>query len=420
MKKRVFVLIIAVVLLLSMASCSSKATEVNFGTFRGTFSPFFLRDMQDLSVVGAVFDSLLVADSEGKFIYDAYTQGIGIADITVSNDGANTVCTVQVGKDIYFSDGVQLTAKDVAYSMYVYADLEYDGWSYFSTSPVEGLLNYRYGTTYVSGVDAGIERIEEELANPSERTQELIREKLFKTVLRAEYDWVVSLYNDPAYIGTAAEKHIKDYPEPNELLAFYYSLDPEFTGKGVTDVEELIDILARQYGTDYIKLSEAYGYDLQDPAEQLAKRAIIERGLEGKPASPVNTISGITKVDEFTLKVTINGVGDELISDVLGIYVVPFHYYGTEGADKNWNENIPCNFDVDLEKVAEKDSAPLGSGRYVFKEYKKGEYVDFTKNKYYTRKGELESKLRFNETGDSSNQDAEYFVTYENRLYVEN
>lgn len=81
-------------------------------------------------------------------------------------------------------------------------------------------------------------------------------------------------------------------------------------------------------------------------------------GLDDYRMKDAETISGITKVDELTCTVLVNGIN--IIGDrLLGLVdIVPKHYYG---------ENFKKG---DLSGVKAKSGAPLGSGPYVFESYK--------------------------------------------------
>ena len=415
MKKRLTAILSAAVLLLSLCSCNTK--KVEFSYFDGNFSPFFARQFQDLSAVALTQESLLVTsgDEETEPVWDAYSQGLGIADIDIDYSDSRAVCTVKLGQDIYFSDGVQLTSKDVAFSMYVYAQADYDGWSSLRDSKLDGLNAYRYGTTAAELISFDTARLDEELDNPCERTSELIRERIIYPVLREEYKWVTHLYGDEAYTGTDVENHIEQYPDPRALFAFYYALDTDYDAVSAGDAEQVIRDIAEQYGTDYKTLGLVYGSDLSVIARDCARQALTEAALESADTSDrVTSIRGIEITDDFTLKITINSVEEEKIEDVLGIYVAPFHYYG-DG----------CSFDgqgfvIDLESVDEKSGEPLGAGRYVFKSYKAGKGVKFTQNTEYYRGVTLEKSLYLTETGNSNTPtNTGYFVTTENRLYVQ-
>ena len=81
-------------------------------------------------------------------------------------------------------------------------------------------------------------------------------------------------------------------------------------------------------------------------------------GLDDYRNGAAETISGITKVDELTCTVLVNGVnivGDRLLALQ---QIMPRHYYG-----ENYKKG-------DLTSIKAKSGMPLGSGPYVFESYK--------------------------------------------------
>ncbi len=418
MKKRIIAAFSAIVIILSLSSCNTK--KIPFSFFDGNFSPFFVRGVQDLSVMAMTQESLLVKteDEDGQTspVFDAYSQGLGIADIDIEYFDNRAVCTINLGQDIYFSDGVQMTSKDVAFSMYVYAQADYDGWSILRSSPLDGLIAYRYGTDEAERLNFETAALDAELANPSERTKELIRSRIIYPVLRQEYYWVTHLYGDEAYIGTDVENHVKKYPDPRALFAYYYALDTDYDALSAADAQTVISDIAAQYDADYKTLGIVYGNSLDSMARDCAKQALTEEKLKNsQTVGSVTSIRGIQIINDFTLSVTINSIDPDDIENVLGIYVAPFHYYG-QG----------CSFDgtgfkIDLDSVAQKSSEPLGAGRFIMKKYTPGKGVSFKANKNYYRDISIEKSVYFYETGNSNiSIDNEYFTIIDDRMLVKN
>ena len=413
--KKITALLISVLLLFSLASCGAK--EVEFYAFSGNFSPFFTRTPYDLSVVAQTQETLLVTSGdEAEIVLDGYTEKLGIADITKEKTGERVVYTVKLGKDICFSDGTPLTAKDVIFSMYVYADINYGGWSDFCTSAVDGLVNYQYGNENAENVTVTDAEIEAELKNPNERTKKYIVDNIIKPILTEEAEWVKSLYTDPAYDGTEAEKDIENFPQPYKLFEYYYALtNSDIKTDGADSMEKMLDCIISQYGTDYELLGSVYGSDLTGMANEWAKRSVMFDKLGITDESPSSgKIRGIEKVDDYTVKVTVNSTSETQLKNVLGIFVAPFHYYGA-----GCTENSDGSFTIDIESVKEKSGKPMGAGEYSFINYKVGKNVLFEKNGFYFREKELEDKLCFKETGDTSTPTTHgYFINKENVTFT--
>lgn len=408
MKKRIACIIICLVILLSLGSCSS-AKKVEFGYFTGNFNPFTVINNYDFSVTALTQQTLyteVIRDSDTYILFDAATQGVGICDIYPVNSEDNTyrIYEITIADDVYFSNGDPITAKDVAFSMYAFADVNYYGWSQLNISLIDGLKNYMFHNSRAENVIVTEEQIEYELGNPSEKTKQYLRENVVIPVLEEEYDWVCRLYTDKAYVGTEAEEHIKLYPKANDLFAFYYSTDKNYVP--ASNKDKLISDIADQIGTDYELLSTIYGSDLSYLAKRQAERALIEEDLESGGGEYVENIRGIKIVDDKKLEVRINSTSDAQVDMAFGIFVVPFSVYG-KGSTFNGE-----GFKIDADTVFDKSIEPVGAGPCVFKGYKSGKYVSLAKNKYYYKEAGFEQNVRLIETGNTNvNPDDAYFIT---------
>lgn len=414
--KRITSVLLLILLLLSLTSCGAK--EVEFYDFSGNFSPFFTRTPYDLSVVAQTQETLLVTSGdEAEIVLDGYTEKLGIADIAKEKTDERTVYTIKLGKGICFSDGTPLTARDVIFSMYVYADINYDGWSDFSVSALDGLVNYQYGNENAENITVTDAEAEAELANPSERTKKYITDKIIRPILTEEAAWIETVYTDPAYDGTEAEKDVEKFPESYKLFEYYYALtNSDIKTDGADSMESMLECIISQYGADYKLLGTVYGTDLTNVALGWAKRSVMLDKLGiADDATSSGKIRGIEKIDDYTVKVTVNSTSESQLKDVLGIFVVPFHYYGT-----GCTENSDGSFTIDIESVKEKSGAPMGAGEYSFIKYKEGKSVSFEKNAHYFREKELEDKLVFRVTGNSSTPTAhKCFINKENVTFTE-
>lgn len=418
MKRKIVSIIICIVLQLSLSSCESKK-EIEFSYFTGNFNPFSLMSHTDLSATALTQAYILVKepgaydDSPAEVAYDAYSDGIGIADIeeVLYKDEGYAEYTVKIGEDIKFSNGDPVTAKDVAFSLYVFSDLEYVGWAKADKADIDGVAEYRYNNSAAGEVDITDEQIAAELENPSDATAKYIRDKVILPVLEEEYRWVEHLYTDKAYKGTVAEEDIKQYTEPNDLFAYYYAIDGGYIP--AKDKDTIINDIADQYGTDYKMLGQVYGTDLTELASECAARALTEKALEDTDGEAVNGIRGINIVDDNTVTVRINSLSTDQLEDALGVFVVPFSVYGK---NCEYNDGV---FKIDIESVLDPSLEPVGAGPCVFEGYKEGEGVTLSENKHYFRDVDFERNVLLKETGNSdvSHSDT-YFTIYDERLIV--
>ena len=130
---------------------------VGYSMFSSKFSPFFAKTGYDMDVADMTQVSLIGIDREGNPVLNGiegetrsyngtdYTyKGISNCVVTKNNDGTVTYAFT-LRDDVKFSDGTQLTADDVIFSMYVLSDPSYDGSSTFYSLPIKGMSEYRSG-----------------------------------------------------------------------------------------------------------------------------------------------------------------------------------------------------------------------------------------------------------------------------------
>ncbi len=118
------------------------------------FNPFFSTAGTDSSVVGMTQTSMLSADREGNIAFGdeepcvvkdysiRYENKDGSAAASGSEDGFSVYQFV-IKKGIKFSDGVDLTIKDVLFNLYLYLDPVYTGSSTIYSTDIVGLEYYR-------------------------------------------------------------------------------------------------------------------------------------------------------------------------------------------------------------------------------------------------------------------------------------
>ena len=120
----------------------------------GVFNPFFASSEYDSEVVGMTQISMLNSDSEGNVSYGDdeavvtkdFTTVMYDANGGVVTDGDQakfTEFSFLIKKGIKFSDGVDLTIKDVLFSLYVYLDPVYTGSTTIYSTDIVGLAAYR-------------------------------------------------------------------------------------------------------------------------------------------------------------------------------------------------------------------------------------------------------------------------------------
>lgn len=394
--------VLAGLLALSMVACNSMAimaeeattgadtaTEVTplvigYTEFSQKFSPFYADTAYDQDAVGMTQLSLMTTDRMGGIIYNAiegetvsyngtdYTY-TGIADLSVEYDETTdtTVYTAKLRDDILFSDGTPMTADDIIFTYYVYLDTSYVGSTTLSSYDIVGLQNYRYNSTAAEGVSISTEDVAAALAEPDEDTSAYMAD-LVASILTEEKDWCTGAYEQ---YGASSDW---------EFFIQCYSLDAEYDGTD-KDYDTIVADVIAQYGTDYKALAANYAGDetyfdasVKDYVyKKLEADAVASAGGEDVP-----NISGIKKIDDYTVSVTTNGYEAPAVYSILGISVAPLHYYGDVEMydyDNNMFGFERGNYVLDAEKATH----PLGAGPYEFIEYSnKTVYYEANENYY--------------------------------------
>lgn len=137
-------------------------------TFEGKFSPFFASCVPDQDVVDLVSGGTLVLDREAGIIYNGiegetrtyngtdYTYK-GPANWTVTENADGTVTyTIELMKGLKFSDGEEVTADDLIFSIYAYSDPTYDGNVTLFATNIQGMKEYRANMTTLAAMLASL------------------------------------------------------------------------------------------------------------------------------------------------------------------------------------------------------------------------------------------------------------------------
>ena len=137
-------------------SGDNKIITVALDKFSGIFNPLYARLVSDIYLCDICNELLLDYDRSGEIILKGKTGEVrvhndkeytyyGIADCSVQQNGEYYDYNFELREDVYFGDGVNLTADDVIFTMYVMADPSYTGVEQFYTLPICGMEEYRLG-----------------------------------------------------------------------------------------------------------------------------------------------------------------------------------------------------------------------------------------------------------------------------------
>ena len=397
-------------------STGADTLVVGKDTFGSKFSPFFATLQYDQDVSDMVSIGLLASDREGNIVMKGiegetiayngtdYTyNGIADCDVTQNDDGT-VVYDFTLRDDIKFSDGEPLTADDVIFSMYVFADPTYDGAATFYTLPIKGMEDYRSGMDTLGNIilAAGRDNTDfttftEDQMNAYWAAVDEEGEKFAQDIVDycvANYpDYLESVGNSEVALGMFAWG-FGDVNDDGTVL----------TGAGTGTEYNIADLTIADYWTE---LQAKYDNDLVTMSETEATGDDLFTMLnEDYPeftqgittGDSAANISGIEKTGDYSLRVTMDKF-DAVAIYQLGVAVAPLHYYGDTSL-YDYDNNMFGFTKGDLSIVKDKTTQPLGAGPYKFDSYENG-VVTFTANENYF-KGEPKIKtILFKETPES-------------------
>lgn len=453
MKKNLVALLLVAAMMVTFVVPAFAETEgvstplvVAYGNFSEKFSPFYGETVYDTNVSDMTQIGLMTTDRVGAIVYNAiegetipyngvdYTYS-GPADLSVSYDAESdtTTYTAKLRDDIYFSDGVQVTADDIIFTYYAYLDTSYVGSTTLSSYDIIGLQDYRTQTTsdvynkyaalaadiYAAGRD-------HEWSDADAWTQEM-QDGYWATLdatwtddVQAIVDYVVANYLNDDYAAmlnvTAA-----DIAENDGLkVAFGMTMwgfgglndDGLFAGSvtgNTWDIASGVYPTAADYMAEtsaayegdpdaYWSVEAADSTDVHGTTDEafIAEWGVKDEGMEGG----VKSIAGITKIDDFTVEVKTNGYEAPAVYSILGIAVTPMHYYGDETLYDYENGMYGFERGHFADIASTKTTQPLGAGPYKFVKYE-NRVVYFEANENYYKGAPKIKEVQFKETNSS-------------------
>ena len=334
--------------------------------FSSKFSPFFAETVPDQDVVNFVTAPLLTIDRSGAIIYKGiegetkeyngkeYTYK-GISDLAVTENADGTVYYDFTIKDgVKFSDGKPLTADDVIFSMYVYADPTYDGAASFYSVPIQGMEEYRKGMEPLFKLILAAGEDNKDFSKWTEEQQTKFwadYKKAAEAFVKEVEDSLISSGSNKegdSVAAFAANYGYEGLKEDATAMDFFNAMVAKYDGS-VKDMSS-----AESAGTPFTELMESY----KDYAV----------GVETGNSAP--NISGIQKTGDNTVRVITTKVDAQAIYQ-LAMAISPLHYYG-DPAQYDYANNKFGFPKGDLSSVRAKTTQPLGAGAYVFEKYENG------------------------------------------------
>ena len=334
--------------------------------FSSKFSPFFAETVPDQDVVNFVTAPLLPIDRSGAIIYKGiegetkeyngkeYTYK-GISDLAVTENADGTVYYDFTIKDgVKFSDGKPLTADDVIFSMYVYADPTYDGSASFYSVPVQGMEEYRKGMEPLFKLILAAGEDNKDFSKWTEEQQT----KFWADYKKAEEAFVKEI--EDSLISSGSNK------EGDSVAAFAANYGYEGLKEDATAMDFFNAMVAKYDGSvKDMSSAESAGTPFTELMESYKDYAV---GVETGNSAP--NISGIQKTGDNTVRVITTKVDAQAIYQ-LAMAISPLHYYG-DPAQYDYANNKFGFPKGDLSSVRAKTTQPLGAGAYVFEKYENG------------------------------------------------
>lgn len=376
---------------LALAACNNNAgetsdnnggsTESHAGTLvvagnglEGKFCPLFTASAADQDVVSFNNIALLTTDRMAEPVLNAiegetreyngtdYTYN-GPANISMEENADGTVTyTVQIRDDLKFHDGTPVTIDDAIYTFYAYFDPTYDGSATLYSNDIVGLQEYRTGMATLASLIGNAGRDNTDFTNFTQEQQDAF--------------WAA--VDDG---GTKFAQEIVDYMMEN----------------GATDVASAAagwnypDLPADATATDFFEaIGAAYDWNFSACEAETAGTALSDlipedvyaMGTQGvETGDAAANVSGIVRVDDYTMTVTTNGVDATMIYQ-LSISPCSYKYYGDESLYDYENNSFGFT-KGDLSKARSLNGKPLGSGAFKFDSYEGGQVLMSANPDYY-------------------------------------
>ena len=405
--KKLLALLLAACMLLSVTAVFAEeaaATEdiplvVAQSTLSQKFSPFFADTGYDQEVVDLTQLYMMTTDRVGGIIYNGiegetipyngtdYTY-YGTGNLTVNYDEASDITTYgyKMREDLKFSDGEPVTIDDVIFTYYVVLDPAYNGSNTLSSYDILGLKAYQTqipeaSVDEVSAIADAVKAAyaangaDYKVAEGDTFTQEVFDKyaadvtALWKEDLQGIVDAVYA-----NYAKDYAEQFGLTYDDVTNSDALKIYLGGNLWGFAIENQDCTMDDLFASAFTKYGGSFDAYlgagesatGTSADAINTELMTAAAAAAGVDTSAGVP--NITGIKRVDDYTIEVQVKGFSAPAVYSILGQPITPLHYYGDPAQYDYANNQFGHPFG-DLSVAQSKTDTPLGGGAYKFVKY---------------------------------------------------
>ena len=348
----------------------------------GKFCPLFTASAADQDVVSFNNIALLMTDRMAEPVLNAiegetreyngtdYTYN-GPANISMEENADGTVTyTVQIRDDLKFHDGTPVTIDDAIFTFYAYFDPTYDGSATLYSNDIVGLQEYRTGMATLASLIGNAGRDNTDFTNFTQEQQDAFWAAVDDGGTKFAQE-IVDYINDPA--NGIVEEGADPLSVADAAPNWGYTLDADATA---TDFFEAI---GANYGWNFSACeAETAGTALSD----LIPEDVYAMGSQGvETGDAAANVSGIVRVDDYTMTVTTNGVDATMIYQ-LSINPCSYKYYGDESLYDYENNSFGFT-KGDLSKARSLNGKPMGSGAFKFDSYEGGQVLMSANPDYY-------------------------------------
>ena len=420
MKKLLALLLaLAMVLSLGMTTAFAEGDDtplvVATSALSQKFSPFFADTAYDQDVAGLTQIGMMTTDRVGGIVYNGIEGEVhsyngtdytyyGTGDLAVNYDEETDITTYsyKMREDLKFSDGEPVTIDDVIFTYYVFLDPAYNGSTTLSSYDILGLQAYRtqIPEANVEEVSAAAEAVkaafaangaEYAVAEGDAFTQEIFDKyaadvtEAWKADLQGIVDYVYG-----AYAEQYAEMIGKTYDEITASDGLKVFLAGELwgfsTGVEVPEdctLDDLYAVAFNKYAGSYDAYlaagESATGSSVDAINNELMAAVAANAGVD--MSEGVSHISGIKRVDDYTVEVQVKGFSAPAVYSILGLSITPLHYYG-DPAQYDYEAGQFGHPFGDLSIAQAKIAEPMGAGPYKFVSYE-NRVAYYEANEYY-------------------------------------
>lgn len=418
-------------------SGEAEPLQLTYQEMDGTFCPFWAAKDGDKLVVSLTQFPLRTPEGAGN----------GTEITREENEDGSTAVTIRLPEGVTSSDGYTLDADDLIFSYYVLFDGEYDGPYTLKNLPVRGLSSYwngmdmdmyskyifLYDDTYRQGKydqdlqsdlenarqdalrrgvgegdlanDAAVKLAQEALdAYDADRAEEI--RSAIKEAWRADADnlieYVLTNYSATIAMGTDYTLEEIQASEGLQVMAvmrerLYGTLSDEdgsFTATKSGTVWDLVtefptadDLFNEMYET-YNGDAEQYwsieGIGRTDMLAAVENQLVRQWAAEDEEwRGPVDSIEGLEKLDDYTVRITLDYCDDTVFDTLTDIYVAPLHIYGNVELF-DLERNLFGFPQRDIRQVRYNSRIAIGGGEYVYRETDiRTVYLDPNDSYYY-------------------------------------